>query len=101
MRCQSPVKNFIIFKYLEQAGCTVPVFLSALGLVRFAHPPRWAEAIEMPQCLGCLQMMLCMAEQDLLITAGQLLEGDGKDCQSKCIVTACPENHPLALTHKP
>jgi len=42
---QSPVKNFIIFKQLEQARRTVSVFLSDLGLVGFAHPRRWAEAI--------------------------------------------------------
>lgn len=39
----------------------------------------------MPQCLGCLQMMLCIAEQDLLITAGQLLEGDGKDANHSAL----------------
>lgn len=39
----------------------------------------------MPQSLGCLQMMLCMAEQDLLITAGQLLEADGKDANQSAL----------------
>lgn len=39
----------------------------------------------MPQSLGCLQMMLYMAEQDLLITAGQLLEADGKDANQSAL----------------
>lgn len=35
--------------------------------------------------LGCLQMMLCIAEQDLLITAGQLLEADGEDANQRAL----------------
>lgn len=39
----------------------------------------------MPQCLGCFQIMLCMAEQDLLITAEQLLEADGRDANQSAL----------------
>jgi len=43
--CQSPIKNSVIFKRLEQARQTVPGFLSDFALAKFAHLPRWAEAI--------------------------------------------------------
>lgn len=61
------------------------MFLSDLGLVRFACPPRWAEAIYLTLYLGCLQIMLRVAEDLLLITVGQLLDADGEDANQRAL----------------